>query len=216
MSIDDILNIYDRPSSPVPSCASSNKVEFRNRDKFRNQFKSRPESFCATEQSSFDENSQSQIENIALLEHRLKVLESNFNQIIMTQNSDDKLVQVCLDKYKEQFQKTDQYINVLFEEILNLLNKIVNCLNDMPVKSLSDFRMSSLKSNRSSLDENNDSEYMDDCVAQSQVYLTKTNKKYLQDNLNNLNKTIGLLRKNMIDLTITSSMIGGLKQVNNF
>lgn len=101
---------------------------------------------------------------------------------------------MCLDRHKEKFFKTDSYLNSLFDEIADFLNKLVNCVNDL----------NRIESNSSMVTSDSD----------SHMYgLTRLDKKSIQDNLNNLNKTVGLARKSMIELVITSTMIGSLKQV---
>ena len=104
---------------------------------------------------------------------------------------------MCLDRHKEKFFKTDLYLNSLFDEIADFLNKLVNCVNDL----------NRIESNDSmATSETTDS-------GGHMFGLTKLDKKSIQDNLNNLNKTVGLARKSMIELVITSTMIGSLKQV---
>lgn len=135
---------------------------------------------------------------------------------------------MCLDKYTEKFFKTDAYLNSLFDEIAQFLGKLVNCVNDLAridkKQQLGDGR-SHLNSSSELKDDESAAVVMNEALSHhylhssqnrshDEVYeLTKANKKYLQDNLNNLNRTVALARKSMIELVITSTMIGSLKQV---
>lgn len=205
----------------------------------------RPSSICLTDYSasSFDDmSSTSNIDNDLATssssadssdcdEHRLKLLESNFNQISIGHHTDEKLIEMCLEKYKEKFFKTDAYLSFLYDEINNFLNKLVNCLNDLnkldkegypnngTYSCLSKEMAGASNVKYSSLDDAGNNSCSIDTASDidpSALTFSKANKKFLQDNLNNLNKTVTLARKSMIDLIITSTMIGGLKQVCDF
>lgn len=133
---------------------------------------------------------------------------------------------MCLDKYREKFFKTDSYLSSLFDEIDDYLNKAVNSLNEL--KRVDGKKERAVGQHSSSLDElttatmasesstSSVSEPTSGLVqANEHLYsLTKSNKKFLQENLNNLNRTVTLVRKSMIELIITSTMLGGLKQVD--
>lgn len=121
---------------------------------------------------------------------------------------------MCLDKYKEKFFKTDSYLNMLFDEIGEFLNKLANCLNELNRSE----KEPNILVNEQSLDELGGAEptspkHLSASKEEATFALTKAKKKFMQENLNSLNKTISLARKSMIDLIITSTMIGGLKQV---
>lgn len=143
-------------------------------------------------------------------EHRLKLLETNFNQISIGHHTDESLVETCLDKYKEKFFKADTYLNTLFDELAADLNKLVNCVNDLGRLGNGGGEKDRENSEQAAdlLDEKNNNK---DNLAY--YGLTRSNKKFIQDNLNHLHRTIDLVRKSMIELVITSTMIGSLKQV---
>jgi hypothetical protein len=68
---------------------------------------------------------------MAYAEHKLKVLESNFDQISMAHSIDEQIIQNCVDLYREKFVKTDAYMNLLFEEISGYLIKLIGCQNEL-------------------------------------------------------------------------------------
>lgn len=184
-------------------------------------------------------------------EHRLKLLESNFNQISISHHTDQKLIDLCIDRYKEKFFKTDSYVSKLFDDMNQMLQKLVNCLNELNRMESEKYQQHQQRQHdhnqNGSLDTGDaaaamyDDEYylksynsileMDE-TEQNQTNLLsinetlnnyssgstaiKANKKFLQENLNTLNKIANLVRKSMIDMVITSNMIGGLKQVTLF
>lgn len=235
LSIDDFLNTRTNQNHSLSLEQMMNKQAAQQQPPRRPAFArtksmlTRPNSICLTDSaaSSFEDtasssstsgyldeisssSSQSQSQQPDTYDHKLKVLESNFNQIAIGHHSDETLIDMCLDKYSERFFKADSYLSYLFDDLGNFLNKVVNCLNELdhvepcPPPTLQQ-----------------DMEMLLDCAdlpadepaAESVFALPKTKKKFLQENLNSLNKTIALARKSMIDLVITSTTIGGLKQV---
>ena len=238
--------------SPVNSYHQANSNLMRN-----SAFKSPPHaannvnSRSFSQSSSFDEQSShptapfsaSSISG-AEMEHRLKLLETCFNQIAMAHHSDQQLVQSCIEIYKEKYQKADKYMNLLFDEMNGSLNRIVNCFNDnttMPMqkRSAKDYASGRRRSSRYSISEqmsiNDDYSYLNDAVSSQEVFpgsgspfdealaksvnsndlicLTKRDKKCIQENLNVINRTMSQMRKNIISLITSSSMISGVKQV---
>ena len=134
---------------------------------------------------------------MAYVEHKLKVLESNFDQISMAHNIDEQIIQNCVDLYREKFVKTDTYMNLLFEEISGYLIKLIGCQNEL---------FNELEINKASNAKNSNKQNEE----QTRI---KKNKVLMQENINNLNKTIASLRKTVISLVTTSGMISALKQV---
>ena len=115
------------------------KVENSNTDQTlltnRNAFSQRTSSLVGSRSdslssSSFDDQ-YSGVTNMAYAEHKLKVLESNFDQISMAHNIDEQIIQNCVDLYREKFVKTDTYMNLLFEEISGYLIKLIGCQNEL-------------------------------------------------------------------------------------
>ena len=159
IDIDDILNIHELPQLPTNKFSAREAI--RSRDTFRKRYSSRQNSLSLTGQSSFDENLSS--ENQTVNEHRVKLLESNFNQIVMSQNTDENLLKICLENYNEKFHKSDQHTNILFEEIFLILNRLVNCINN------------STHTDTDKFEDNN-------------LLTSRLNRKFLQENLNNLNE----------------------------
>jgi hypothetical protein len=171
-------------------------------------------------------------------EHKLKVLESNFNQIAMSHYLDEQLVQTCIDMYREKYKKIDNHMQLLFDEINSSLNKVVAQINTSPFMSESCSLAASRTSNSDecikvssksqSVDSRSNSSYnlYNDSINNSNVCLTNSSDsgnggnnsntrvgKIIQENLNSLKKNMINLRKSVIDMITTSSTISGLKQV---
>jgi hypothetical protein len=139
LSIDDVLNI--NPSSQLWSNyltlrKGENSITDQTSLTNRNALSQRSSSFAANEisdslsSSSFDDQ-YSGVMNMAYAEHKLKVLESNFDQISMAHSIDEQIIQNCVDLYREKFVKTDAYMNLLFEEISGYLIKLIGCQNEL-------------------------------------------------------------------------------------
>lgn len=129
------------------------------------------------------------------------------------------MLETCLDKYNEKFFKSDAYLNSLFDEIADYLGKLVNCINDLT--RIDDHVTTAEKMNQRddempSGDDQTGSGKREEVTGRKEeerFVMTKSKKKFVQDNLNCLNRTVALARKSMIELVITSTMIGSLKQV---
>jgi hypothetical protein len=243
LTIDDVLNIIELP----PSLPSKLELWKNKQSTYTASFNRKSlglcgKSFSICENSnacSFDEKistknssncyfSTNNLFSLPENEHKLKVLESNFNQIAMSHYLDEQLVQTCIEMYKEKYNKLDNHINLLFEEINGSLNKLVsqiNTNNHNLVKNNDDFHGENNKngsygssSKSSSLDSSynlNDSNLVlyNSNNNDSINSLNSTNSRFLQENLNCLKRDLTNLRKAVIDMITTSSTISGLKQV---
>ena len=152
----------------------------------RNIFKNkRANSIVQSE--SFDEYSATA--NKALMEHKLKTLESNFNQIAMAYHTDEEVIESCIDIYRDKFVKCNNHVSLIFEEIGEKLNKLAKFLDP----------------NSSS------TEGIEEDTQNSQ----KIAELFILDNITSLSKDMIQLRRKFANLITTSSMISGLKQVNS-
>ncbi len=241
LTIDDVLNIIELP----PSLPSKLELWKNKQSTYSSSFNRKSLGLCGKSVSicensntcSFDEklpteNSSNASISISNLysspenEHKLKVLESNFNQIAMSHYLDEQLVQTCIDMYKEKYNKLDNHINLLFDEINGSLNKLVcqiNKNNQSLVKNNDDIVNSENNINKNlgstsksaSLDSSfnlNDSNLLSNNNNDSTNSLNSTNSRFLQENLNCLKRDLINLRKAVIDMITTSSTISGLKQ----
>ena len=186
----------------------------------RRRFKNNNSNSFDSNSSSFEDHSGELITtpNIkAFHELKLKKLESNFNQIAMAHHTDEQVIQACIDNYRDRFEKANNYVSLLFDEIDLLVNKTVSYINEeqgngnnlskieFDEKNDSNSKDKSF-SNRSNL---NSSELNTSFLNYSLV----KNKRHIQENLNNLNKAIKKLKQNFKSLVRISSTISGLKQV---
>lgn len=149
----------------------------------RNVFKNtRANSIVQSE--SFDEYSSTA--NKTLMEHKLKILESNFNQIAMAYHTDDKIIESCIDIYRDKFLKSNNHVNLIFNEIDEKLNKLAKLL-----------------------DSNN-------CLDSTEDFQNNENISdiFLLENINALSTEMFKLKRKFSNLITTSSMISGLTQVN--
>ncbi|CAF0793066.1 unnamed protein product [Brachionus calyciflorus] len=124
LEIDQILDVQALPKLPYHLSKRNSK-----------QYSTRQNSFSLSEQFSFDDNSPLNSEYSLMSEDRFKLLESNFNQIVISQNYDENLLKICLDNYKEKFHKIDQNSMILFEEISIILDRLVNSINSLSTVS---------------------------------------------------------------------------------
>lgn len=185
VTIDDILNVVDEPV-PVPN---RTPLTYRNRNQMR-----RHSSISTDNNSSINEETiYTCYEDTHLNDHKLKQLESNFNQIAMAHHSDEQVVENNIELYKDKYKKANTFMDLLFDEITTSINKMLSCLINEQPEFLTNDTSNELNT--------------------SKTYSSLKYKKLMQENLNLLNKTIERVRKNLICLVTTSSTISGLKQV---
>ena len=248
LSIDQILNLIESPapSTSFTSAVASfwnkknpNQVEndqsFSHLNKMRNSFKNTKHDESTSPSSSFEDHSNTT--NRALAEHKIKVLESNFNQIALAYHSDESVLKACIDIYKDKYKRSSSHMGLIFEEIHSTLNRLVSFLNEEIDHSSNEMQQRfsidlnqddlqpTLNSNKYSDFFNTKSTSIESNASFSEIpdsnthsnYLnlvvTQKNKRFLQENLNCLNNGIFQLKSKMDDLITTSSMISGLKQV---
>jgi hypothetical protein len=164
-------------------------------------------------------------------EHKLKLLESNFDQIAMAYHSDQHQIQSSIDIFTERFKRADTEMTSLFDSISDSLNKVVNCLNENNNSSNSSNdanilkaswradkynRKSSQCSTENPVDEMSTAVDLIEDSNTSPVLITRKSKKCMQEHLNTINKAIIQLKKNFCCLVSSSSVISGLKQVKYF
>ena len=115
---------------------------------------------------------------------------------------------------KSQIKNT--YMDLLFDEVTNSINKMLNLLINEQLENGNDLSMSCNSMNHKSLsiDSNYDCNISSHCSTNAKSSSVKY-KRLMQENLSLLNKTIERVRKNLICLVTTSSTISGLKQVRN-
>lgn len=199
LTIDDVLNVIDSP-------VAVNKTPISCRNLRRNS------SLVDNYGSINEETVSSSFDN----EQKLKLLESNFNQIAMAHHTDEQSVGTNLEIYRDKYKKANTYMDLLFDEVTNSINKMLNLLINEQLENGNDSSMSCNSMNHKSLsiDSNYDCNISSHCSTNAKSSSVKY-KRLMQENLSLLNKTIERVRKNLICLVTTSSTISGLKQVNN-
>ena len=259
LTIDDVLNLRNLPVQPTSKYAAwsnrhnmdsnlqhyqqdlgvSASLSQKRASFYQKKFTSVYESGSS---SSLDDPSFGSFQqDNAYTEHKLKVLESNFDQISMAHHSDEHAIQMCIDAYKEKFKKTDAYMQILFEDINSQLIKLVECHAELydeidqaqglvKCEQVAARNNGTISQTVASQDESscfaNEMELSgsgtsvncthEACGSMSGKFdfkMVKANKILVQDTLSRLNKTFASLRKNMINLVTTSSIISSLKQV---
>lgn len=135
-------------------------------------------------------------------ENKLKQLESDFEQISLSYQSDKSLVRECMDSYKEKFQRLDSSSANLFDEMSSVLNQLVNVVNELPlvVNQTKNHLTVSYQNTTASIE--------------SAYKISPKSRKSMQDDLNKLNYTVKLLKKNLFNLISTTCLLSALKQVN--
>jgi len=235
MTLDELLKLKNLPRQPVTKYSawanlhySNNHLDINdNHDSSPSKNMPRRTSLFQkqldSESSSFDETSSlsSSQENFA--EHKLKLLESNFEQVAMANYIDEPTLQKCIESNREKFRKAEIYMQVLFEDINESLIRLVECQGDL-FEEIDDIintsKSSSELSNQNEADvistsSSNNCEH-EECTRSKKLnhLLIKQNKLLVQEKLSHLNMTFSSLRKNLINLVTTSSIISSLKQVN--
>lgn len=117
-----------------------------------------------------------------------KMLESNFNQVAMAYHTDVKVLEECISIYREKYRKSNNHLDLVFEEINGSLVKFATFLND---------------ETNSSAQEN----------GKNGKQMSKHSRKILQENVLAINKEMRQMKKMVAELITISSMISGLKQV---
>lgn len=223
LSIDEVLDLTEKPvpsatfATAVASFWSKGKLnktendqpDEKHIDKMRGIFK---RSSTMAHSMSFEEVAMQSTRMFT--EKRLKTLESNFTQIAMAYHTDEKILDTCISIYRDKFQKSNTHLNLLFEEIGQNLNKLASFLSkeqndDIMFEKHSIQRRRTLESLQTGSIESSSSEL----DLQFEGYkVQKKTKKFLQKNLNDLNRDILQLKNMFCELITTSSLISGLKQ----
>lgn len=150
----------------------------------------------------------------ALAEHKLKILESNFNQIALAYHTEAATLQSCIAMYREKFTRADTHAELLFEAINKSLNGLANFLHSKeeiirpiePPTKVS--RQTSLRTNHSI-----DSATSEDDQPITKHRISHKSRKFIHERIVTLHKEVSLLKVKLADLLNTSSMVAGLKQV---
>ncbi len=205
LSIDDILNIIELTPAPTHSMSFRTSASWKSRTSVAPRQNSNSSSFDESATSSATSS-----QSAALNEHRLKVLESNFNQIAISYHLDDKLLQTNIDKYREKYLKTMKYINLLFDDLDKSVNRVVYELNELT---------SSSKLSTNFLNESEDLMIGEELEmvnksfeSNHQSSLSTQSKKMLQEHMNFINKDVKMLRKHFSSIIGISGLISSLKQ----
>lgn len=240
ITLDDLLNLKNLPRQPSPKFSAWNNLHFSeshlefyndgatssstNINNRSNMFRQKFDSIMEPDVSSFEEsNSLSSSKENNFAEHKLKLLESNFEQVSMANYIDEPTLHKCIQAYRERFGKAEIYMQVLFDDINDSLNRLVECQGDLFEEIDEMFNSSSDLSNQiesdaiSTSSSNNLCEH-EQCVRSKRLnhVLVKQNRLLVQEKLSHLNMTFSSLRKNLINLFTTSLVISSLKQVNIF
>ena len=167
-------------------------------------------------------------------EHRLRLLQSNFDQISVSYHTDKDLVTKCIETYQERFQRLDDSSSGLFDEAKQILNKLVDLLNELPPpstcsgcytedndsnnnKNASEQRSKCrILINSASIDSNCScmSDLRNEMTgADSSLHrLSQRSRKFMQESLSRLNGLNKQLQKNMLNAVATTSLLSALKQ----
>ena len=241
ITLDDLLNLKNLPRQPSQKFSAWNNLHFSeshlefyndgatssstNIHNRSNMFRQKFDSIMEPDVSSFEEsNSLSSSKENNFAEHKLKLLESNFEQVSMANYVDEPTLHKCIEAYRERFGKAEIYMQVLFDDINDSLNRLVECQGDLfeeidemfnSSKSCSDLS-NQIESDAISTSSSNNLCEHEECVRSKRLnhVLVKQNRLLVQAKLSHLNMTFSSLRKNLINLVTTSSVISSLKQVN--
>jgi hypothetical protein len=251
LTIDQVLNLPDAQqdlrrkrqqtllsSNSSPAAAAASLLQQRKQQQFSNvtPLKSSLIRNDSSLSSSFDSEHNTSMPNMNLNtnsqsiidEHKLKLLESNFDQIAMAYHSDKHQIQSSIDTFTERFKRADTEMVSLFATINDSLNKAVNCLNENNSSSNRNNDTSLLRASWRANKYNRKSSQcstenpLDELAAPldliedsetSSLLITKKDKKCMQEHLNVINKALIQLRKNVCCLVANSSVVSGLKQV---
>jgi len=150
------------------------------------------------------------------MEHRLKTLESNFNQVAMAYHTDEQVLNSCIAIYRDKYKKSSVYLNLLFEEISNSLGRMAVALLESEGESEACEERNVIGSNLNECESEKLSWIGTRSSTGSKNVVGKGgtwSKKLLQEDLSLVNKELIKMKTKLLECITTSSMIAGLKQV---